>query len=591
MTSQVDSCYIYSEDKKYSSVYLPDKEEVFVGRSADTKIEDLQCSRQHVSLYASYKDRKVFVEQVGKRPCCLSGFKTERGVRMIAQHGDRLEILYGKYPYRIEFNPPTKIKTKSEKPKLTKRLLSQESDEEEDDSKTGNNLKKAKVMATNDEENLCMASTSSADSNTKSGNSTKEGIWETFGNNTLYVYTSSGCEGRSKIAAYDMDKTLIKTISGLEFPKDSNDWQLLYPEVPGKLKKFYTEGYKIVILSNQNGLGTGKVTLKDFKIKIERIVKKIGVPMQVFLAVGQSIYRKPRVGMWTHLVNEKNDGVPVEKENSFYVGDAAGRPADSSRKKKDHSLVDRLMALNLNLTFSTPEEHFLGHKKAPFNSPSFHPKEASKNTVLHEPPNTKIMSDMQELVIMVGCQGSGKSHFARTHLKNYCYVNRDSLGSWQKCIAKTEEFLEDGKSVVVDNTNPDKTSRQRYIEVAKKRNIPVRCFMMNLNKEHIKHNNMFRILTDPTHQVISDMLINSFIDPKFELARRCIRFMQLLILLCLRIYISLSIRFPNIVPTSYRKNFIPPSQDEGFSEIVKINFVPAFTSEEDRRLYEMYLLG
>lgn len=78
-----------------------------------------------------------------------------------------------------------------------------------------------------------------------------------------------------------MDKTLIKTKSGLEFPKDCNDWQLLYPDVPGKIKQFYSDGYKIVIMSNQAGLATGKVPIKDFKQKIERIVKKIGVPMQV----------------------------------------------------------------------------------------------------------------------------------------------------------------------------------------------------------------------------------------------------------------------------------------------------------------------
>ena len=78
-----------------------------------------------------------------------------------------------------------------------------------------------------------------------------------------------------------MDKTLIRTISGLAFPKDCNDWQLLYPEVPKKLKHFYNDGYKIVIFSNQAGLGYGKVKVKDFKGKIERLVKKIGVPMQV----------------------------------------------------------------------------------------------------------------------------------------------------------------------------------------------------------------------------------------------------------------------------------------------------------------------
>jgi len=83
------------------------------------------------------------------------------------------------------------------------------------------------------------------------------------------------------VAAYDMDGTLIKPKSGLVFPKDCNDWQLLYPDVPGKLKQLYMSGYKIVIFTNQAGLSTGKIKVKDFKCKIEKVVQKIGVPIQV----------------------------------------------------------------------------------------------------------------------------------------------------------------------------------------------------------------------------------------------------------------------------------------------------------------------
>ena len=99
-----------------------------------------------------------------------------------------------------------------------------------------------------------------------------------------------------------MDKTLIKTISGNEFPKDCNDWQLLYPDVPGKLKKLHEDNYKVVIFSNQNGLSYGKTKLSDFKNKIERIIKKLGVPVQCFFAVGLNIFRKPRIGMWNYLI-------------------------------------------------------------------------------------------------------------------------------------------------------------------------------------------------------------------------------------------------------------------------------------------------
>lgn len=40
----------------------------------------------------------------------------------------------------------------------------------------------------------------------------------------------------------------------------------------------------------------------------------------------------------------------------------------------------------------------------------------------------------------------------------------------------------------------------------------------------------------------------------------------------------------------FRKNYVPPTLEEGFTEIVKINFIPRFLSEKDQELYEMYLL-
>ncbi|XP_011506102.1 PREDICTED: uncharacterized protein F21D5.5 [Ceratosolen solmsi marchali] len=528
MSSKIQSCYLCSKDIPFLSVYLPDKQAIFVGRSADTKITDTQCSRKQVRLYANYDDHKVFIEQVGVRPCGFNGFKTKRGVKFIGQDGDCLELLYGKHAYKIGFTPPPMKNLGNLE--THKRLLF---DDTEDNEPLA--MKKLKLKDNNGDK--------------PDMKDYSNGKWEHFTNNTLFVYTSEGCEGRSKIAAYDMDKTLIKTKSGLEFPRDTNDWELLNLLVPGNLKKYYDDDYKIVVFSNQASLGTAKTPLKDFKLKIEGLVKRIGIPMQVYLAAGQSIYRKPRTGMWDFLLSQMNDNVTVDKEKSFFVGDAAGRPGVPGRKK-DHSLADRLFAINLNLTFFTPEEHYFGHKKVSYNAPSFHPKEAIKNTVLYEPQQSKLTLDKQELIVMVGSPGSGKSHFAKIHLKSYHYVNRDTLGNWQKCIMKTNEALAQGKSVVVDNTNPDKNSRQRYLDIAKKHNVSSRCFVMNINKEHIKHNNIFRVLTDSTHQVISDMIINS-----------------------------------------YLKNFIPPTEDEGFSEIVKINFVPSFKSEEDKKLYEMYLLG
>ena len=58
--------------------------------------------------------------------------------------------------------------------------------------------------------------------------------------------------------------------------------------------------------------------------------------MQVFLAIEDDEYRKPGTKMWTLLENH-NDGVKIDKLESFYCGDAAGR---KDGKHKDFSDSD-----------------------------------------------------------------------------------------------------------------------------------------------------------------------------------------------------------------------------------------------------------
>lgn len=97
------------------------------------------------------------------------------------------------------------------------------------------------------------------------------------------------------------------------------------------------------------------------------------------------------------------------------------------------------------------------------------------------------------MIIMVGSPGAGKSYFASNVLgchDMYIIVNRDTLGSWQNCMNETQRFLSHSSScIVIDNTNPDKASRKRFIDIAKSYNIPCRIFLMNVSKEHAKHNN------------------------------------------------------------------------------------------------------
>ena len=64
----------------------------------------------------------------------------------------------------------------------------------------------------------------------------------------------------------------------------------------------------------------------------------------------------------------------------------------------------------------------------------------------------------------MGYPGSGKSTFCKTHLPSYTRVNLDDMKSFKKCVSAMEEALGAGKSVVVDNTNPDPNNRKRWVD-------------------------------------------------------------------------------------------------------------------------------
>lgn len=143
-----------------------------------------------------------------------------------------------------------------------------------------------------------------------------------------------------------------------------------------------------------------------------------------------------------------NEGIVIDKKCSFYVGDAAGRPEKTvggKKQRKDHSLADRLFATNVGISFHTPEEHFCNAKLEKWNQPEFDPTKTQSNNSLLLPTDCKIplFPSKPEVIVMVGGPGSGKSHFARTHLepKGYTIINRDTLGTWNKCVKLLSDTL------------------------------------------------------------------------------------------------------------------------------------------------------
>uniref|UniRef100_A0A7N5JTZ8 Polynucleotide kinase 3'-phosphatase n=1 Tax=Ailuropoda melanoleuca TaxID=9646 RepID=A0A7N5JTZ8_AILME len=300
--------------------------------------------------------------------------------------------------------------------------------------------------------------------------------WEKF--EKLLVFTAPGVKPRSKVAGFDLDGTLITTRSGKVFPTGPSDWRILYLEIPRKLRELAAEGYKVLV-STHAGL-----------------------------------YRKPVIGMWDHLREQANEGVPISIGDSVYVGDAAGRPANwaPGRKKKDFSCADRLFALNLGLPFATPEEFFLKWPVASFVLPTFDPRTVSPSGPLYLPESSSLLSHDPEVVVAVGFPGAGKSTFLQEHLVSvgYVHVNRDTLGSWQRCVTTCETALKQRKRVVIDNTNPDPLSRARYIKCAQDAGVPCRCFLFTATLEQARHNNRFREMTGSSHAPVSDMVMYGY---------------------------------------------------------------------------------
>lgn len=71
-------------------------------------------------------------------------------------------------------------------------------------------------------------------------------------------------------------------------------------------------------------------------------------------------------------------------------------------------------------------------------------------------------------VIFIGLQASGKSTFYRTHLADtHIHVNLDTLKTRHREQETLQACFSQGHSFAVDNTNPTREDRARYILPAK----------------------------------------------------------------------------------------------------------------------------
>ncbi|KAJ7070554.1 polynucleotide kinase 3 phosphatase-domain-containing protein [Mycena amicta] len=354
-------------------------------------------------------------------------------------------------------------------------------------------------------------------------------------------------QSSKKVAMLDLDNTIIEDTSFQ--PK----WRWWNACVPANSRRQYA----IVIITNQAGLTTS--TSKDeWKQKLGLIAAAIpDIPFRIFAAIAYDNYRKPRIGMWEELdkifVGDGGDHCP-DKSASFFVGDAAGR-LRKRNGQKDFAGTDRKWALNVNVPFFTPE--------VPSTVPLFTP---SSSPLLPETP-------IQELVLFVGYPCIGKTTLFRQYFesKGYEHIN---LKMQDRSVKAVDEALAAKRKCVVDNSNHLISTRQLYLDVAKKHEVPVRrvCMVFTGSLELAWHNNLYRAF-------YSRQAVGSTYPPTHSTD----------------IYVDDLQHSRELLPisdfTSFKNRYeeSEPKLDEGF-KVKRIHWV--FTgSEEERRAWGMWLEG
>lgn len=306
---------------------------------------------------------------------------------------------------------------------------------------------------------------------------------------------------------FDLDGTIITTMSGKTFPVDSHDYKfLMIPKC--------THMSRMIIYTNQYS-----VDIKEFETKLYEIMQKITdenkgmVSITAFVATQKDENRKPiPFGLF-------DSGILEGVEKLIYVGDAAGREGDHSDTDYKFALnirkLSKIRSMPIDVYFYTPEE-FINSGLSLDDTPVPVDAHMSTRGLTIDYPDfsnkgyTSVAKKCEgyDLIICCGRQGSGKSTTVSDLSKNgFTVVVYTNIG---QTFGKVSKLIAAGNKVLVDGTFPAKDTRNKFLSTTEKSMI----IWFNTDEEVCKHNRKYRE-TVLGVKTISSVVIRVF-ESKFE---------------------------------------------------------------------------
>ena len=291
------------------------------------------------------------------------------------------------------------------------------------------------------------------------------------------IYSLNNATYCEKMAAFDYDWTLVSPKGGKTFPSNIDDWEWLYPNIPEKIKKYHEDGFMIVIFTNQS---------KPWKHEqIQLVAKTLDIPIFIVIAT-EKIHYKPNILLFNLFIGNNK----INKDKSFFIGDAIGR-------KSDFSDSDKVFANNIGIPCYCPEEVF-----------------HMKNEIIDIP--TIPLTDEAQIIIMMGYPGSGKSTIAKNICKNdnFIYIEGDLYKSSIKMIKASLQHITQKKSIIFDATNSSSKKRKEYIDFGKKYNYKIVCIHVSTSLEISYKQNKLRNYEKYVPKIAYSVYSKNYEEPK-----------------------------------------------------------------------------